>query len=253
VAGIRSLFLVTIAALAVALPQQGGRQPFSFDMVDVGEGLWVMRHEVTIAEWRRCAVEGACSYQPKPGSGAEGEDYPVTGVGALDVEEFVAWARKASGKELRLPTVDEWYAFSEVPPFRPKKIFTDPRLAWAATYGSEGRIDPTLRRQGGFGVNNKGIADVKGNVWEWTSSCVVTVTGATHHCPAYFAAGEHEAKVPVFVRDPWAGGCATGTPPAHLGFRLVLDSPSKRIHPARPTVASGKKELFTLFLPHVAG
>ena len=225
-AGVRSLFLAMIAALAVALFQQEGRQPLSFDMIDVGGGLQVMRHEVTIAEWRKCISEGGCSFMPKAGLGATDDNFPVTGVGALDVEEFIAWAGKVSGQELRLPTLDEWYAFSEVPPFRPKKIFTDPRLAWAATYGSEGRIDPTLRKSSGFGAGSKGIADVKGNVWEWTSTCVVTVTGATHHCPAYFAAGEHEAKVPVFVRDPSAGGCATGTPPAHLGFRLVLDSPN---------------------------
>jgi formylglycine-generating enzyme required for sulfatase activity len=225
-AGIRSLFLAMTAALAVALFQQEGRQPLSFDMVDAGGGLQVMRHEVTIAEWRQCVSDGGCTFMPKPGRGATDDNFPVTGVGALDVEKFVAWARKASEQELRLPTLDEWYAFSEVPPFRPKKIFTDPRLAWAATYGSESKIDPTLRKSSGFGVNNKGIADVKGNVWEWTSSCVVAVIGATHHCPAYFAAGEHEAKVPVFVRDPSAGGCATGTPPAHLGFRLVTDSPS---------------------------
>ncbi len=225
-AGIRSLFLAMTAALAVALLQTGERQPIFFNMVDVGSGLQVMRHEVTIGEWRQCVSEGGCSFMPKPGLGATDDSYPVTGVGALDVEEFVAWASKASGQELRLPTLEEWYAFSEVPPFRPKKIFTDPRLAWAATYGSEGRIDPTLRKPSTYGASSTGIADVKGNVWEWTSSCVVTVTGATHHCPAYFAAGEHEAKVPVFVRDPSAGGCATGTPPAHLGFRLVLDSPS---------------------------
>jgi formylglycine-generating enzyme required for sulfatase activity len=225
-AGFRSLFLAMIAALAVALLSPGGRQQISFDMVAVGGGLKVMRHEVTIAQWGQCFSEGGCSFMPKPGRGATDDGFPATGVGALDVEEFVAWARKASGQELRLPTLDEWYAFSEVPPFRPKKIFTDPRLAWAATYGSEDKVDPTLRKSPGFGVNSKGIADVKGNIWEWTSSCVVTVTGAMHHCPAYFAAGEHEAKVPVFVRDPSAGGCATGTPPAHLGFRLVTDSPS---------------------------
>jgi formylglycine-generating enzyme required for sulfatase activity len=225
-AGVRSLFLAMIAALAVALLPQGGRQQISFDMVDVGGGLQVMRHEVTIAEWRKCFSEGGCSFMPKPGRGATDDNFPVTGVGALDVEEFVAWTRKASGQELRLPTLDEWYAFSEVPPFRPKKIFTDPRLAWAATYGSEGKIDPALRKSSGFGTNSRGIADVEGNVWEWTSSCVVTLASATHHCPAYFAAGEHAAKVPVFVREPSAGGCATGTPPAHLGLRLVSASPS---------------------------
>ena len=42
-------------------------------------------------------------------------------------------------------------------------------------------------------------------------------------CPAYLAEGLHEAAVSVFVRDPVVGGCALGTPPANIGFRLVAD------------------------------
>jgi hypothetical protein len=40
-------------------------------------------------------------------------------------------------------------------------------------------------------------------------------------CPAFIAAGTHETRFPVFVRDPSTGGCATGTPPAYLGLRLI--------------------------------
>jgi hypothetical protein len=42
-------------------------------------------------------------------------------------------------------------------------------------------------------------------------------------CPAYVVEGAHEAEIPVFLRNPAAGGCATGTPPTYLGFRLVAD------------------------------
>jgi hypothetical protein len=30
--------------------------------------------------------------------------------------------------------------------------------------------------------------------------------------------------VPDFIRDARAGGCSAGTPPSHLGFRLVRAS-----------------------------
>lgn len=40
---------------------------------------------------------------------------------------------------------------------------------------------------------------------------------------AFFVAGEHIAVIPYLVRDPARGGCAVGTPPAHLGMRLVSD------------------------------
>jgi formylglycine-generating enzyme required for sulfatase activity len=226
-AGVRSLSLAMVSVLVLALLDAGERQPIVLDLVKVDGGLQVMRHEVTIAQWRQCVADGDCSHEPPPGPGAADDGYPVTGVGALDVAAFAAWAGRKSGKSLRLPTLEEWYGFSNVTPVRPVKIFTDPRLAWAAAYGVEGKMDPRLRRPSGFGSNSRGIADVKGNVWEWTSSCVVKVRGSLDHCPAYFVAGEHEAKVPVFVRDPAAGGCATGTPPAHLGFRLVLDAAAR--------------------------
>lgn len=225
-AGVRTLALAALAMTAVALLGPGGQQPVRFDMVDGGNGLAVMRNEVTIGQWRQCVSDGGCSFMPRPGPGALDDNYPVTGVGALDASEFAAWAAHVTGEPWRLPTLEEWYGFSGVEPFRPKKIFTDPRLAWAATYGAEGVIDPTLQKPSAFGVNGRGIADVHGNVWEWTATCVVpALAGDDGHCPAYFAAGEHEAKVPVFVRDPSAGGCATGTPPAHLGLRLVRDLP----------------------------
>ncbi|MEY8099922.1 formylglycine-generating enzyme family protein, partial [Falsihalocynthiibacter sp. S25ZX9] len=44
-------------------------------------------------------------------------------------------------------------------------------------------------------------------------------------CPAYFVAGEHIAAITIFTRDPARGGCAVGSPPAHLGLRLMTDTP----------------------------
>jgi formylglycine-generating enzyme required for sulfatase activity len=217
--GIRSILVGTLSLLAMALFAPQHAQPLLLNWVDVGQGLHVMRHEVSIAQWRQCVGEHGCSFMPRLGLGAIDDGFPVTGIGALDAQEFVAWASLRTGRKVRLPTLEEWYRFSEVPFYKPTKIFTDPRLAWAASYGSEDTVDPTLKRQGGFGQNTKGVADVEGNVWEWTSSCVMNQDAA--HCPAFFAAGKHEAIISVFVRDPSSGGCATGTPPAHIGIRLL--------------------------------
>ena len=70
-----------------------------------------------------------------------------------------------------------------------------------------------------------GVADLDGNVWEWTATCTSKdLEGeAITHCPAFVAAGEHDAVVSVFIRDPAIGGCASGTPPQHLGLRLVAN------------------------------
>jgi formylglycine-generating enzyme required for sulfatase activity len=220
--GARTSLLASALALVVAVYAPHQEQRLTLDWRDAGNGISVMRSEVTIAQWQHCVDDGACSFSPKPGLGARDDGFPVTGIGALDAQEFVAWAQKATGENVQLPTLEQWREFSEVPQRPTAKRFSDPRMAWAAGYGSEANIDPTLRPSGGFGHTSKQIADVRGNVWEWTSSCVVDV--AADRCPAYFAAGEHEAKVPIFVRDPASGGCSSGTPPAHLGLRLVLAS-----------------------------
>ena len=217
--GIRTVLFGFLATIPLALFAPWPDEPIALDMVQAGANLQVMRYEVSIGLWQRCVADGICTYQPPRGLGATDDTYPVTGIGAIDAAEFVVWAQQHIAPDLRLPTLAEWYAFSEVPPFRPTIIFTDPRMAWAATYGTEETVDPTLKRSGSFGENSKGVADVRGNVWEWTSTCVVTADDG--RCPAYFAAGIHEAKIPLFVRDTAAGGCSSGTPPAHLGLRLV--------------------------------
>ncbi len=80
---------------------------------------------------------------------------------------------------------------------------------------------------GAFGMNEHGIQDLSGNVWEWTSSCYVrhrldTGTEA-ENCGVRIAEGRHRAYMIAFFRDPKAGACSVGIPPANLGVRLVRD------------------------------
>jgi len=196
--------------------------------IDTGNGqkLLVARHEVTIAEWRRCFEEGGCSYLPKPGFGATGTGFPVTGVNWFDVIEYVAWANKRSGHPLRLPTLAEWNSISHEVPFEKRpKLFNDPRMAWAADYGTTVAPSPQLKSSGSFSHTRDGVADLDGNVWEWTATCASAgfEGEAIARCPAFIVAGEHEAFVSVFIRNPATGGCASGTPPQHLGLRLVAN------------------------------
>lgn len=187
-----------------------------------GQTLQVSRHEVTVASWRQCFADGGCSHMPV-NSSVSGQ-LPVTGINWLDVNEYLHWANANEGRGLRLPTLEEWRVIARsLAHERPAPLFTDPRLAWAADYGRKGAPSGPPRAVGSFSTTPDGIADLDGNVWEWTSSCAKPGFGDL--CPAYVAGGEHEAAVSVFVRDPASGGCATGRPPAHLGFRLVADGP----------------------------
>ena len=187
-----------------------------------GHALQVSRHEVTVASWRRCFADGGCSHMPV--SLSTSDQLPVTGVNWLDVNEYLSWVNAREGGNLRLPSLDEWRVIAQTLAHeKPAPLFTDPRLAWAANYGQETTQSGPPRMAGSFSTTPEGISDLDGNVWEWTSSCAKPGFGDL--CPAYIAAGEHEAAISVFVRDPASGGCATGTPPAHLGFRLVADGP----------------------------
>jgi formylglycine-generating enzyme required for sulfatase activity len=87
-------------------------------------------------------------------------------------------------------------------------------------------------------LNEHGLQDIAGNVWEWTSTCFVRVAldeagkptvASTTNCGVRVVEGQHRAYVTDFIRDARAGGCAAGVPPSNLGFRLVREPRSWRL------------------------
>ncbi len=123
------------------------------------------KHEVTVADYRKCVKAGKCSTDglttykcnwEKSG----GEDYPIDCVNWNQAKTYCAWAGK------RLPTEAEWEK---------------------AARGTEGRIYPwgnqwdSSRANVGTGgtvsvgsypsgASPYGVYNMAGNVWEWTSS-----------------------------------------------------------------------------------
>lgn len=185
-----------------------------------GTTLQVMAREVTRREWKACAEARACDDLTGPIAASQ-PDVPMTGVNRFDVEAYLAWANAQGSRDYRLPTAAEWQVIArERPKTHYKKLFDDPRMAWAANYGAMPTISGVIRPSGGFGTFANGISDLAGNVWEWTDTCAKGGFDPGR-CPAYTVEGLHETALPVFVRDPFSGGCAAGTPPNHVGFRLV--------------------------------
>jgi len=227
---IRSGAAFLVMALALGWTDSRHDESFAAQMVPItlndrdGHTLLVSRYEVTVASWRQCYQEGGCHHMPESSVGSG--NVPVTGVNYIDVGKYLDWANGRSSRALRLPTITEWNAINQTPVSEKHALrFTDPRLAWAANYGQEKSPSGPPRPSGSFSTTSSGIADLDGNVWEWTSSCFKPgfESATENRCPAFVAAGEHEAVVSLFVRDPASGGCALGTPPTHLGFRLVSD------------------------------
>ncbi|UYV36502.1 formylglycine-generating enzyme family protein [Rhodobacteraceae bacterium D3-12] len=191
-----------------------------------GAQLHVQKYEVTIAQWNICHDQGACMLELRARPDQDASVTPATGLSYVDVSEYLHWINAQTGKNFRLPTAVEWGEFAKpVLPEHADPIFTDPSMTWASAYLTEGNAPRALKPQGSFSVSPEGIADLDGSVWEWTQECYAGAASGIDpdRCPAYFVGGEHVAAMSFLIRDPARGGCAVGTPPAHLGMRLVSD------------------------------
>jgi formylglycine-generating enzyme required for sulfatase activity len=200
------------------------------------EGLWIMRDLVSRRDYALCVADGACV----PSTTGAGE-LPQTDVSLIDAMTYAAWLSAVTSHNWRLPTDSEWARaaaerFSDGQP-ADEDDGSDPSKRWLRDYLKEvkerGEADAVLRPPGGFGLNANGVADLAGNVWEWTSTCFQSAQidddgnladQAPDYCGVRVVEGRHRAFIIDFVRDAKVGGCAVGVPPDFLGFRLVRDS-----------------------------
>ncbi|MDN6855471.1 SUMF1/EgtB/PvdO family nonheme iron enzyme [Pseudomonas sp. CAN2814] len=200
----------------------------------------VMKYQVSQAEYARCVAEGDCLSLGEPGTPAA--DLPQTGASLLDAQLYADWLSRRTGQTWRLPSDREW-AFFAGSRWADDALRIDgddgsnPARRWLARYSFEaqtrtvGPAQPQAR--GSHGLNEFGIADLGGNVWEWTQSCHQRINldasgeplSRVEACSIRIAEGKHRAAINDFVRDARGGGCAAGQPPDNLGFRLVREIP----------------------------
>lgn len=202
------------------------------------DGFEMMQYQVSAGDYALCVADGNC----KPADGAQaGADLPVTGIDYKDAVNYADWLSDRTGEGWRLPTDAEW-TFAAAERFRdeilgPAGDVNNPAARWLAQYRQEASNAaplPEPQSFGHFGTNGKGVADIAGNVWEWTSTCYVRATvepdgqlaRRIENCGVRVAAGRHRAYMSFFIRDGKSGGCAAGLAPTNLGIRLVRDPPS---------------------------
>jgi formylglycine-generating enzyme required for sulfatase activity len=235
---------VEVRAVEIDYPQPGeflaeGR-PVSAPVVRTRVGQFrIMTHHVSAADYARCVASGNC--EPADAKAVGNLDVPVTGVSYLDATAYAHWYSEVTGYAWRLPTAEEAAAaagerFSGDAFSGASEDPSNPAVAWIRRYREEAAAkrpaDAELKPRGFYGANATGVEDFGGNVWEWTSSCYVrtslaadrvTVESSTDNCGVHVLEGRHRAYMSNFIRDGKSGGCAVGTPPEHLGFRLVRD------------------------------
>ncbi|WP_084190913.1 formylglycine-generating enzyme family protein [Methylomarinum vadi] len=177
---------------------------------------------------------------------------PVTCVSFHDVNQYIDWLNRRSGRHYRLPTEAEWEYAARAGSTHAYYWGNNPdlscRYANAADLGSFNGIQwPVTHRchddfffaapVKNYLPNHFGLYDMLGNVWEWTCSRYQKdYQGQEQHCVPL----EHSTDVFIAVR----GGGWNADPPrlrasyrnwerpwtrlATWGFRLVLDNGFQR-------------------------
>ena len=131
----------------------------------------VSKYEVAFAEWDVCAAAGAC--QPASDSLWGRDRRPVINVSWYQVQRYVEWLSRLTGKKYRLLTEAEWeYA---------ARAGTTTKYFWGDDVGKGNancdRCDSEWDNKqtapvGSFKANPFGLHDLHGNVWEWTQDCL---------------------------------------------------------------------------------
>ena len=194
-------------------------------------GFRIMKYQLSTEQYDACAAERACPY--RPASQSRDSRLPAVLLSFDDARAYAAWIGAKTGETWRLPSDAEWRVAAGSRARDDALGAGDPSDRWLARYDAESAAaesDAKLRPRGGFGVNERGLYDLSGNVWEWTQDCFVRyavgpagVRAVTTNCGVRVVEGEHRAYVTDFIRDARAGGCSAGKPPSHLGVRLIRE------------------------------
>lgn len=213
--------------------QQNGLEVLQYPAHSVTVETFQMDNtEVTNAEYALFVKESNyaaptdwVSGHPRAGS----EFLPVTYVSQEDANAFAAWRSKRDGVTYRLPTEQEWE-------YAARNGAKNDLYPWGNTWNERravtkdsGAASPMPVGSYTNGNNQWGVADLIGNVWEWTSSTASLYSGNQFKLPAnnkdwivvrggsFLAASSGAQAITSTYRD-WF---APSTKNAYIGFRLV--------------------------------
>lgn len=138
------------------------------------DSYYVSKYPITNIQYH-AFVEATGYRAPKNWDVELSPHVPVTRVSWYDCLEYCRWLTEVTGREFRLPTEAEWEKAA-----RGKdgyrwpwgNEFDEMRCNIVSDLSSEGIIE--VGTLSPFGDSPYGISDMAGNVWEWTSSLLMS-------------------------------------------------------------------------------
>jgi formylglycine-generating enzyme required for sulfatase activity len=138
--------------------------------VKISKPFAVSKIDVTFADWDICVSFGACQEVRDGGMGYGTK--PVINVSWHNVQSYVAWLSKVTGRTYRLLTEAEWEYTARAGTMTMYYWGDDIGERNANCNGCGSRWDGELTSPvGSFPPNQFGLYDMAGNVWQWTQDC----------------------------------------------------------------------------------
>jgi formylglycine-generating enzyme required for sulfatase activity len=188
------------------------------------------KYDVTFDEWDACLAAGGCTPRPSDQGWGRGRR-PVINVNKDDVQQYVSWLSRRTGKTYRLPTEAEWEyaarAGTTTAYYWGDAI--EGRHANCAGCGSQWDNKQTSP-VGSFSPNPWGLYDMLGNVWQLTQDCwhgnyidaPTDGSAWTTKCSSGVYRGGSWANT-TYVRSAARGSVDPSARVEKSGFRLTRD------------------------------
>jgi formylglycine-generating enzyme required for sulfatase activity len=189
----------------------------------------VSKFDVTFADWDACVSVGGCV--PRSDGGFGRGTKPVIEVTFDDVQQYVAWFSRMTGRPYRLLTEAEWeYA---------ARAGTTTAYYWGDEIG-KGQANcgdcgskwdnRETSPVGSFKPNAFGLYDMAGNVWQWVQDCYHDDYNNAPTDGSAWISGDCSSRVdrggswttdfPRAVRSARRARISTGIRGNNLGFRI---------------------------------
>jgi formylglycine-generating enzyme required for sulfatase activity len=198
------------------------------------EGFWLERQEVSRLQWIRLMAT-----QPFPQDVAD--DHPATKISWLMAMDFIAVLNGISGASFRLPTEAEMeYATrgGTTTPFHTGKTIATSQANYNGAYtydnGAKGDYLEKTAPVRSYPVNQFGLFDLHGNVWEWCSDWYAK--DYYQHSPTDNPRGPKTGKKKVMRGGSWFTAPRSLRSANRRGFEpdMALDDSGFRLVANRP-------------------